>query len=153
MKLTILTIIITIFSQLGCSNNHDYIAHKLQEGIRLTVVNDEQTKSLNIRKLNYVEMLEELINNKGLSPQNKAIIIQRLSEFPNQQTTDTIKSYIDDEDRVGCGFTKTEKDEEEWLISKGFMECQLGNIALDTLDKIKDKRYFNGEEWKYWNKD
>ncbi len=114
---------------------------------RIYYVPDEQTQNLRIKAMTLPEMLNAIVD-KHISTQNKAIIIQRLSKFPGKQTIESIMQVLDDQNQVMRDHFIPEEGGGTWALAF----IPLGDVALETLNKITNNKFSDAEEAKDWYK-
>ena len=142
--LIIISLLIVLFIRSHTKrNNQPVIA--IEE--RIYYVPDEQTQNLKIQEMILSDMLESIVD-ENISTQNKAIIIQRLATFPGKQTIEALIRVLDDENKVMKDHFTYEEEGGTWALSK----VPLGNVALETLNKITGNNFSGSEEVKDWHK-
>ncbi|MDP8215488.1 MAG: hypothetical protein RAO92_00620 [Candidatus Euphemobacter frigidus] len=149
MKSITLTMILTLAFFAGCSKKAEQEGAAEKRAERIRYVSDEQTAQLGIPELSREELLE-FAGRRDLSPQNLALILDRLSAFPGDETVRAAIPFIDRREnilleRLNAGGGK----EEVWILE----ETGLGKVAIGTLRKITGEKLSSGEAWLAWYQD
>ena len=141
--LIIISLLVAVFTRCYIKRN-DQAVIEIKE--KICYIADEQTKNLRIPEMTLSKMLNA-IEDKRISTQNKAIIIQRLAIFPGKQTIEALIPILDDENKVMKDHYTAEKEGGTWALS----EVSLGTVALETINKITGNNFSGPGEAIDWH--
>ena len=145
MKTIIFTIMLALLITAGCSGNSEETSAGEGKTRQVRYLPDEETEDLNIAELSGEELIE-LAGRREITPQNLALILDRLEAFPGNRTVLAAIPFIDRREMVQMEILKTSGDNEVWELT----EINLGKVAISTLRKITGENISNPEGWIAW---
>ena len=145
MKTIIFTIMLALLITAGCSGNSEETSAGEEKTRQVRYLPDEETEDLNIAELSGEELIE-LAGRKDISPQNLALILDRLKLFPGNKTILAAIPFIDRRDMVQMEILSTYGEDEVWELT----EIKLGKVAISALRTVTGENISNPEGWLAW---
>ena len=145
MKTIISTIMLALLITAGCSGDSEETSAGEEKTRQVRYLPDEETEDLNIAELSGEELIE-LAGRKDISPQNLALILDRLKLFPGNKTILAAIPFIDRRDMVQMEILSTYGEDEVWELT----EIKLGKVAISALRTVTGENISNPEGWLAW---
>ena len=145
MKTIIFTIMLALLITAGCSGDSEETSAGEEKSRQVRYLPDEETEDLNIAELSGEELIE-LAGRKDISPQNLALILDRLKLFPGNKTILAAIPFIDRRDMVQMEILSTYGEDEVWELT----EIKLGKVAISALRTVTGENISNPEGWLAW---
>jgi len=146
MKVIIFSLSLALlFAISGCSNDPEKTNVKEDKIQQVRYLPDAETAGLNIDQLSGEELIE-LAGQREITPQNVALILNRLQAFPGNKTILAVIPFIDRRDMIQMETLKFSGEEEIWELS----EIKLGKVAISTLRAVTGENISNPEGWLAW---
>ena len=148
MEAIIFPLSMALLAMVGCSKDSEEPNIAEEKTRQVRYLPDEETKGLKIAELSGDELIE-LAGRKNLSPQNLALILDRLRTFPGKETVITAISFIDRRDKVQMEILNSAGEKEEWELTG----IRLGKVAISTLRAVTGEKISSPEGWLAWYQD
>jgi len=149
MKIIIFNLSLALlFAIGGCSNDPEQTKVKEDRIQPVRYLPDEETASLNIDELSGEDLIE-LAGQREITPQNIALILNRLQTFPGNKTILAVIPFIDRRDMIQMETLKSSGKEDIWELS----EIKIGKVAISTLRALTGENISNPEGWLAWYQD
>ena len=145
MKTIIFTITLALLITSGCSVDSEDTSAAGEKTQQVRYLSDEETDGLMIAELSGDKLIK-LAGRREISPQNLALILDRLKAFPGNKTILAAIPFIDRRDMVQMEILNTSGDDEVWKLT----EIKLGKVAVSTLRAVTGENISNPEGWIAW---
>lgn len=129
----------------GCSGDSEETSAEEEKTQQVRYLPDEETEELKIAELSGEELIE-LAGRRKITPQNLAIALDRLKDFPGNKTVRAAIPFIDRRDMVQMEIFNSTRENKVWELT----EIKLGKIAISTLRMVTGENISNPEGWLAW---
>jgi hypothetical protein len=148
MKAIIFTLSMALIALAGCSGDSEETSAEGEKTQQVRYLSDEETEGLKIAELSGDELIE-LAGRRDISPQNLALILDRLKSFPGNKTILAAIPFIDRRDMVQMEILSTYGEDEVWELT----EIKLGKVAISALRTVTGENISHPEGWLAWYQD
>lgn len=148
MKVIFFTLSLALLALAGCSKDSEEPKIAGEKTRQVRYLPDEETPGLKIAELSGDELIE-LAGRREITPQNLALILDRLQAYPGNKTVLSVIPFIDRRDMIQMETLNTSGEKEVWELT----EIKLGKVAISTLRTVTGENISNPEGWLNWYQD